>query len=298
MAIFDSAGRGYNLSATGDTQEAEQVSGLRVSAGFFSVLGVKPLLGRTFLPEEETLGKDHEVVLSYGLWKRRYGGDPSLVGRTIRIDGADFTVIGVMPREFEWQFWSGPRQLWVPVGYTKTDFGRGDNSFIAIARLKPGVSVAQARAEMEAVARPASQRQYPKEDADMGATVSPLARLRDGGSSHHHADAAGRGGVRAADCLRQRREPAAGARRGPAEGVCHPLRAGGRADPASRASCSPRASCWRWRAARPDCCWPPGAPGCCFTLSSWMRSAPAAAPRRFHPHGRPRVCSSPCWFPA
>ena len=94
MAIFDSAGRGYNLSATGDSQEAEQVSGLRVSAGFFTVLGAKPLLGRTFLPEEETLGRDHEVVLSYGLWKTRYGGDPSLVGRTIRIDGADFTVVG------------------------------------------------------------------------------------------------------------------------------------------------------------------------------------------------------------
>ena len=173
MAIFDSAGRGYNLSATGNRQEAEQVSGLRVSAGFFSVLGAKPLLGRTFLPEEETLGKDHEVVLSYGLWKARYGGDPSLVGRTIRVDGAEFTVIGVMPREFTWQFWSGPRQLWVPVGYTKTDFGREDNSFIAIARLKPGVSVARARAEMEAVGSNV-RRQYPSEDADMGATVSPL----------------------------------------------------------------------------------------------------------------------------
>jgi putative ABC transport system permease protein len=173
MAIFDSAGRGYNLSATGNRQEAEQVSGLRVSAGFFSVLGAKPLLGRTFLPEEETLGKDHEVVLSYGLWKTRYGGDPSLVGRTIRVDGADFTVIGVMPREFTWQFWSGPRQLWVPVGYTKTDFGREDNSFIAIARLKPAVSVARARAEMEAVGSNV-RRQYPSEDANMGATVSPL----------------------------------------------------------------------------------------------------------------------------
>jgi len=172
MAIFDSAGRGYNLAA-GTRQEAEQVSGLRVSAGFFPVLGVQPLLGRTFRPEEETLGRDHEVVLSYGLWKRRYGGDPSLVGKTIRIDGADFTVVGVMPRDFGWQFWSNPRQLWVPVGYTKTDFGRGDNSFIAIARLKPGVSMAAARSEMEAVGKNV-QRQNPVEDADMGATVSSL----------------------------------------------------------------------------------------------------------------------------
>ena len=173
MAIFDSAGRGYNLSATGNKQEAEQVSGLRVSSGFFSVLGIKPLLGRTFLPEEETLGKDHEVVLSYGLWETRYGADPSLVGRTIKIDGADFTVIGVMPRDFQWQFWSNERKLWVPVGYTKTDFGREDNSFISIARLKPGVTQAQAGAEMEAIGAHVQQ-QYPKEDANMSATVSSL----------------------------------------------------------------------------------------------------------------------------
>ena len=174
MAIFDSAGRGYNLSPSSSSREAEQVSGLRVSAEFFSVLGVQPFLGRTFLPEEETLGRDHEVILSYGLWKSRYDGDPTLVGRTIRIDGADFTVVGVMPREFEWQFWSGPRRLWVPVGYTKTDFGRGDNSFIAIARLKTGVSVSQAAAEMEAIGKNVAA-QNPVDDATMGATVSPLA---------------------------------------------------------------------------------------------------------------------------
>src|SRR5579871_2936424 len=169
MAIFDSAGRGYNLSPTVNAREAEQVSGLRVSAGFFRVLGVKPLIGRTFLPEEETLGRDHEVVLSYGLWQRRYGGDPSLVGRTVRIDSADFTVVGIMPHDFAWQFWSGPRQLWVPVGYTKTDFGRGDRSFVCIARLKPGISTAQAKSEMEAVAANV-RRQYPNDDPNMSAT--------------------------------------------------------------------------------------------------------------------------------
>ena len=174
MAIFDSAGRGYNLSPTNSAQEAEQVSGLRVSAGFFDVLGARPMLGRTFLPEEEMLGRDKEVVLSYGLWKSRYNADPSLVGRTIRIDGAEFTVIGVMPREFQWQFWSGPRKLFVPVGYTKTDYSRGDNSFLSIARLKPGVSVAQAQAEMAAVAASVRQ-EHPADDADMGGTVSLLA---------------------------------------------------------------------------------------------------------------------------
>ena len=85
MAIFDSAGRGYNLSAGGGSHEPEQVSGLRVSASFFTVLGVRPFLGRTFLPEEETRGKDHEVVLSYGLWKRRYGADRALLARRSRL---------------------------------------------------------------------------------------------------------------------------------------------------------------------------------------------------------------------
>lgn len=171
IAIFDSAGRGYNLSATGG--EPEQVSGLRVSASFFPVLGVKPMLGRAFLPEEEMPGRDREVILSYGLWKRRYGAEAAIVGRTIKVDGEDFTVVGVMPRSFSWQFWSGPRQLWVPVGYTKTDYGRGNNSFVSFARLKPGVTIAQARSELAAVAAPLAKR-YPVDNAGMGGTVEPL----------------------------------------------------------------------------------------------------------------------------
>jgi putative ABC transport system permease protein len=171
MAISD-AGRGYNLSPTGGKEVAEQVPGLRVSAGFFSVLGVEPFLGRTFLPEEETLGKDHEVVLSYGLWKRRYGGEPGLVGKTITIDGQAHTVVGVMPRQFQCQLWN-PSQLWVPMGYTKADYERDWNSFIVVGRLKPGVTVAQASVEMQAIANRLAQ-EYPKEDVAMGAWVVPL----------------------------------------------------------------------------------------------------------------------------
>jgi predicted permease len=171
IAIFDSAGRGYNLSATGG--EPEQVSGLRVSANFFSILGVTPMLGRVFLPEEEMPGRDREVILSYGLWKRRYDADAAIVGRTIRVDGEDFTVVGVMPRNFSWKFWGPPRQLWVPVGYTKTDYGRGNNSFLSFARLKPGVTVAQASADLDAAAARVAK-QYPADDPGMGATVAPL----------------------------------------------------------------------------------------------------------------------------
>jgi putative ABC transport system permease protein len=174
VAIFDSAGRGYNLAPTGESREPEQVSGLRVSSTFFPTLDVHPFIGRNFLPEEEVLGKDRVVILSYGLWKRRYGGDRSLVGKTIRVDGEDFTVVGIMPAEFHWQFWSGPRQLWVPVGYTKTDQARDENSFVSFARLKQGVTLAQAQSEMESIAQGLS-RQYPNELANMSATAVPMA---------------------------------------------------------------------------------------------------------------------------
>ena len=172
VAIFDSSGRGYNLSARG--AEPEQVSGVRVSADFFAVLGAKPMLGRTFLIEEELPSRDHEVILSYGLWKRRYGSDRAIVGQTIRVDGEPFTVVGVMPRDFAWQFWSGPRQLWVPVGYTKTDYARENNSFLSIARLQPGVTVAQARLEMAAFGSRLGK-QYPVDDAGAGGTAETLA---------------------------------------------------------------------------------------------------------------------------
>ena len=167
MAIFDSAGRGYNLS--GDKQP-ELVPGLRVSAGFFHVLGIEPYLGRTFAPEEETQGKDREVVLSYGLWTRRYGANRSLLGRTVRIDSQSYTVVGVMPREFEFQYGSS-RQLWVPVGYTKGDLERGSHSFYVCARLKRGVTLAQAGAEMDTIGRGLAQ-QYPQDNANETATVS------------------------------------------------------------------------------------------------------------------------------
>ena len=118
-----------NLSGSG---EPERVSGVRVAASFFDVLGVKPRFGRTFLPEEETPGKHQVVVMSDGLWRSRYNGDPAIIGKTIKVDSEDHTVIGVMPPEFEFQFFSPIRQLWVPIAYTKGDQSRGSNSFFAL----------------------------------------------------------------------------------------------------------------------------------------------------------------------
>ena len=173
MAIFDSGGKGYNLSGGG---EPEQVSGVRVSSGFFDVLGVKPLLGRTFLPDEEEPGKHRVVVISASLWRTRYDSDPSVVGRSIKVDGEAFTVIGVMPPEFEFQFWGGARQLWVPISYTVGDQGRGSRSFVSIARLKPDVTIEQAHAEMNTIARSLAE-QYPEDNTGWGATVDPMGEF-------------------------------------------------------------------------------------------------------------------------
>ncbi len=170
IAMFDSAGNGYNLAGGG---EPERVSGVRVSSSFFEVLGVKPRIGRTFLPDEETPGKHQVVVISDGLWHSRYAADPDLLGKTIKMDGEDFTVIGVMPPEFEFQFWSEPRQLWVPVVYTEGDRERGSHSFIVIARLKPRVTMEQARAQMNTIGLSLAE-QYPKDNAGKSVTVESM----------------------------------------------------------------------------------------------------------------------------
>lgn len=175
MALFDSAGKGYSLAGTKDP---ERVLGLRVSASLFPTLGVRPMLGRTFTLEEEALGKHRVVVLSYGLWQRRYGGDPQLVGKSIRVDGESFTVIGVMPRGFDFAGFSGRSELWVPVGLDTGDRARSSNSFGSCARLKPGVTLAQANLEMGLIARRLAQ-QYPLDSQGAGqtATVTPLSDL-------------------------------------------------------------------------------------------------------------------------
>jgi putative ABC transport system permease protein len=170
MALLDSAGRGYSVS--GDGQQPLLVSGVRVTAGCFDTLAVRPFLGRAFLPEEEPAGRDHEVILSYGLWVRRYGADRSIVGHAIRVDGQDDTVVGVMPKGFQFQFWSGPRDLWVPVGYATAEHDRGSHMFVALGRLRTGVTLAQANAEMDAIGRRLALA-YP--DSDAGKSVRVLA---------------------------------------------------------------------------------------------------------------------------
>lgn len=170
IAIFDSAGKGYNLAGGG---EPERVSGVRVSADFFAVLGVKPRLGRTFTPEEEQPGKHQVVVLSDSLWRSRYNSDPNIIGKTVKVESEDHTVIGVMPPDFEFQLYSPTRQLFVPVAYTKGDQERGSHSFLCLARLKSGVTMEQARARMNIIGRGLAE-QYPQDNAGKTAVIDPI----------------------------------------------------------------------------------------------------------------------------
>jgi putative ABC transport system permease protein len=170
LALFDSAGRGYNLTGSG---EAEQVSGVRVTASFFTVLGVRPLHGRTFTEDEEQPGRDRVVVLGHGLWTRRFAANPAIVGQTIQIDSRAYAVAGVMPAGFRFRFGGPERQLWVPTGWTPGDAERGSNSFISLGRLKPGVSVDEARSEMDTIGRAMSQ-EYPVDYAGQTVRLVPV----------------------------------------------------------------------------------------------------------------------------
>ncbi|HSE52915.1 MAG TPA: ABC transporter permease [Gemmatimonadales bacterium] len=136
---------GANLS---DGPEPEQVGGIRVTGGVFELLGVPPLLGRGLLPSDDGPGT-RVVVLSHRLWQRRYGSDSSLVGKTILINGEASQVVGVMPDGFA--FPSANQQIWLPINLNADDQNRGSHSFMSIARLKDGVSIATARSELRAI---------------------------------------------------------------------------------------------------------------------------------------------------
>ncbi len=138
-----------NLSKTG---QAESIKALRVSPNLFPMLGVQPLLGRFFGGDEDKDGNAHVVILSHGLWQRRFGGNPDIVGQPITLQGQPFTVVGVMPAAFQFApFWVTKAELWVPLALGQQAASREMQSLRAFARLKPGVTLEQARSEMATI---------------------------------------------------------------------------------------------------------------------------------------------------
>ncbi len=144
-----------NLTSQGEPQ---RVQAARVSASFFPTLGVAPALGRGFSAEEDQPGRNDVVVLSNALWRGQFGGDASIVGKTVRLDGRPFTVIGVMPQSFEFPYrdelMDAEAELWVPLALTdKEKQGRADSfDFRFVGRLKPDVTLAQAQADIGTIA--------------------------------------------------------------------------------------------------------------------------------------------------
>ena len=138
-----------NLSG-GD--QPEHVNGLHISAEIFPMLGVRPLLGRVFTAAEDAPESQRVAVLGYGLWQRRFAGDPGVIGRTVALDGERVTVIGVMPASFQFApFWATHAELWAPLALGVRASSRGGNSLRVFARLRPGVTIEQARSDVAAV---------------------------------------------------------------------------------------------------------------------------------------------------
>jgi predicted permease len=154
--------------------QPEALGSAAVSPNYFTVLGVSPQLGRTFSDGEDQSGRDHVVIISHDLWERRFGSNHSLIGRTIRLNRENYTVIGVMPSRF--RLLGFTRQLWTPLVLTaanQTEPARKDRSLHLFARLKPGVTLEQARAELVTLARRAEEN-FPETEKGWGAAVRTL----------------------------------------------------------------------------------------------------------------------------
>ncbi len=164
-------GLNTNLTGLGDPVALQ---GMQVSPNFFSVLGISPALGRSFLPDEGRPGHEHVAVLSFALWQSRFGGDPAVVGRKIIVDGEPSTVIGVMPRGFRLPKYTP--DIWTPLPIVRSKDWESGRFLQVIARLKPGVTLEQARQDLRRVAW---QNAIERPDFDKGWSAEAIPMLSD-----------------------------------------------------------------------------------------------------------------------
>ena len=161
----------FNLTGDGDP---ERVAAYAVTANFFPILGVQPLFGRLFLDEEDRPGANNVVVLSYQLWQTRYGGANNIINREILLNGTKYTVVGVMPADF--QYLENDVRLWVPLALSdKEQNNRGAHYLTVVGRLKPGVTMSQAQADMSTLMKNIAK-DHPNEtfEGKLGAVVTPI----------------------------------------------------------------------------------------------------------------------------
>ena len=165
------------LTLTG-TGEPEMVVAGRMGEGFFQIARARPALGRVFLPDEHTPGRNRVVVLSEGFWKKHLGGAADAVGQTLTLDGSSYTIVGVMPARFSVKAWGASSlPVWVPLAWDDQERAiRENHNYNVIARLKPGVTLEQAKAELDVISTRLAQ-EFPAENAGWGATAIPLQEL-------------------------------------------------------------------------------------------------------------------------
>ena len=214
----------FALTRKGDP---ERLSGTRVSASYFQMLGVSPALGRTFLRDEDQPGHAQVVILSDALWQRRFGSSPDVVGTTVRLNDESYTVVGVMSSSYRLGVYGGP-QLWTPLVFPPESVlpaARGDRRLEVLARLKSGVSIETAKAEMAALAQ-RSEQAYPGTSKGWSATAMSIQHYIADEFRYWHEAADGSGLLCPAHCLRQHCQPAACARRRAPERVRGPCRSG------------------------------------------------------------------------
>jgi putative ABC transport system permease protein len=173
MAVFFD--RSFNLTSDGEPEEVPAQFG---TTNLFSVLGTNAILGRTFVADDGLEGQPRVVVISYGLWQRRFGGDKNVIGRQIILNELPTTVVGVMPANFGWHIQKGtqatkPADIWAPFQITNDSRRRRGRFASAVARLKPGVSMDQAQREMDTISARISQ-QYPEFNTNWATNVVPL----------------------------------------------------------------------------------------------------------------------------
>src|SRR5215510_15555904 len=169
--LVEIAAWGQEEQALASQDHADSIVAAFVSFNFFSVLGVNPLRGRVFTSEEDKPDRDTVALLSYGLWQRRFGGDPNVVGQQVNLDGSQYTVVGIMPPGFQY-----PRgaEIWTPLALNANQTQIRDAHFLqVIARRRPDASLAQVRAEMETIASSLAQ-QYQATNKNWTVNVVPL----------------------------------------------------------------------------------------------------------------------------
>jgi putative ABC transport system permease protein len=191
---------GVSIALTDASGFPENLSGNENSAGVFKLVGAKPILGRDFTPDDEAPGAAPVAILYYGFWERRYGKDPNIVGRTLRMNGALTTVIGVMPQGF-----SFPQRVdvWVPLVQTPRVMKRDNrDTWIVVGRLAEGVTIESARAEMEIIGRRLAA-EYPVTNHDLLPEIQTFSQFFIGSNATLIYGSMWGGGIRAFDRVRQ-----------------------------------------------------------------------------------------------